>query len=317
MKCLSAFGVIIDTTKPSILGQKITKSPINLYEIIGIKAIDLITGDIEERSYDDISDIRIRNRDILNMYIGIDTNGGYDLYVEELDWWASAYDHIGLLVYDVGTGKSLIVGEELVFYKMFETLIIELNLSTCKLRYIHGEDTFYLREEYDDDYYDDGETLPTSIGIWDMQEDRVLLDYLTDKTLNAIIFDTTVIANKSKDTFIVPSKCKLLELSYRVVVDKLILNKDLCHIEVCDGLPFKTIYVSKESSIRLVCSLIYALSSAYISKVGVNGDIAYECNCFLDTMVRMPVEEAYAYCYLPENKDILEKILSMVEIVVY
>lgn len=294
MKCLSAFGVIIDTTKPSILGQKITKSPINLYEIIGVKAIDLITGDIEERSYD-ISDIRIRNRDISNMYIGIDTNGGYDIYEEEEAWWTSLYDSIGLLVYDVGTGSSIIVGKELVFYRVFEAFIIELNLSTCKLRYIHEEDTFYLREEYDDDYYDDGETLPTPIGIWDMQEDTVLLDYLTDNTLNAIIFDTTVIVNESKDTFIVQSKCKCLELLYRVVVDKLILNKDLCHIEVCDGLPFKTIYVSKESSIRLVCSLIYALSSAYISKVGVNGDIAYECNCFLDTMVRMPVEEAYAY----------------------
>ena len=55
----------------------------------------------------------------------------------------------------------------------------------------------------------------------------------------------------------------------------------------------------------------------YISKVGVNGDIAYEYNCFLDTMVRMPVEEAYSYCFLPENKAVLEKILSMVEIVVY
>lgn len=317
MKCLSAFGVIIDTTKPSILGQKITKSPINLYEIIGIKAIDLITGNIEERSYDDISDIRIRNRDIFNMYIGIDADGVYDLYEEEEAWWTSIYDNTGLLVYDVGTGSSIIVGKELVFYKVFEAFIIELNLSTCKLRYIHGEDTFYLREEYDDDYYDDGETLPTPIGIWDIQEDTVLLDYLTDKTLNAVIFDTTVIVNESKDTFIVPSKCKCLELSYRVVVDKLILNKDLCHIEVCDGLPFKTIYVSKESSVRLVCSLIYALSSAYISKVGVNGDIAYGCNCFLDTMVRMPAEEAYAYCYSPENKDILEKILSRVEIVVY
>lgn len=31
MKCLSAFGVIIDTTKPSILGQKISKNPINIY----------------------------------------------------------------------------------------------------------------------------------------------------------------------------------------------------------------------------------------------------------------------------------------------
>lgn len=185
------------------------------------------------------------------------------------------------------------------------------------MRYIHGEDTFYLREDYDDDYYDDGETLPTPIGIWDMQEDTVLLDYLTDKTLNAIIFDTTVIVNESKDTFIVPSKCKCLELSYRVVVDKLILNRDLCHIEVCDGLPFKTIYISKESSIGLVCSLIYALSSAYISKVGVNDYRAYECGYFRDTMEKMPVEEAYAYCYLPENKDILEKILSMVEIVVY
>lgn len=80
MKCLSAFGVIIDTTKNSILGQKITKSPINLYEIIGINAIDLITGNIEERSYDDISDIRIRNRDISNVYIGIDACGVYDLY---------------------------------------------------------------------------------------------------------------------------------------------------------------------------------------------------------------------------------------------
>ena len=289
MKCLSAFGVIIDTTKPSILGQKISKSPINLYEIIGIKAIDLITGDIEERSYDDISDIRIRNRDIHNMYIGIDTDGGYDIYYEELDWWFSVYDNIGLLVYDVGTGSSIIVGKKLVFYKVFETLIIVLNLSTCKLRYIHGEDTFYLREEHDDDYYDDGETLPTPIGILDMQEDTVLLDYLTDKTLNAIIFDTTVIVNESKDTFIVPSKCKCLELSYHVVVDKLILNKDLCHIEVCDGLPFKTIYVSKESSVGLVFSLIYALSSAYISKVGVNGGIAYECNCFLDIMYRMSV----------------------------
>lgn len=69
MKCLSAFGVIIDTTKPSILGQKITKSPINLYEIIGIKAIDLITGDIDERRYDDISDIRILDKNIPNMYI--------------------------------------------------------------------------------------------------------------------------------------------------------------------------------------------------------------------------------------------------------
>ena len=105
MKCLSAFGVIIDTTKPSILGQKITKSPINLYEIIGIKAIDLITGDIEERSYDDISDIRIRNRDISSMYIGIDTDGVYDLYEEEEAWWTSLYDNIGLLVYDVGTGR--------------------------------------------------------------------------------------------------------------------------------------------------------------------------------------------------------------------
>jgi hypothetical protein len=317
MKCLSAFGVIIDTTKPSILGQKITKSPINLYEIIGIKAIDLITGDIEERSYDDISDIRIRNRDISNMYIGIDMNGGYYLYVEELDWWVCAYYNIGLLVYDVGTEKSLIVGKELVFYKMFETLIIVLNLSTCKLRYIHGEDTFYICEEYDDGCYHDGIPLPTSIGILDMQEDKVLLGSLTDKTSNAIIFDTTVIVNESKDTFIVPSKCKCLELSYRVVVDKLILNKDLCHIEVCDGLPFKTIYISKKSSVGLVCSLIYALASAYISKVGINGDIAYDCNCFRDAMERMPVEEAYEYCYLPENKAVLEKILSTVEIVVY
>lgn len=355
MKCLSAFGVIIDTTKPSVTGNADTNKTVRLYRIIGIKAIDIITGDIEERKCDifdidesdyedisiidesdytifsmdektgdflcrgkriddnisdiddradnifnideeinDISDIRLRSEYIPNMYIGLnESNGRYDLYEGDKYWCTEAYKNIGLLVYDVGTGKSIIIGSEFVYYKLFKTLVIELNLSTCKMSWLHGEGTQYLREceaDYDDDgFYHEGITLPTPIGIWDMQE----------------------------DTFIVPSKCKCLELSYRVVVDKLILNKDLCHIEVCDGLPFKTIYISKESSIVLVCSLIYALSSAYISKVGVNGDIAYGCNCFLDTMVRMPAEEAYAYCYLPENKDILEKILSMVEIVVY
>jgi len=383
MKCLSAFGVIIDTTKPSVTGNADTNKTVRLYRIIGIKAIDLITGDIEERKCDifdidesdyedisiidesdynifsmdeqtgdflcrgkriddnisdiderthdtfnideeinDISDIRLRSEYIPNMYIGLnESNGRYDLYEGDKYWCTEAYKNIGLLVYDVGTGKSIIIGSEFVYYKLFKTLVIELNLSTCKMSWLHGEGTQYLREceaDYDDDgCYHEGIPLPTSIGMWDMQEDTVLLDYLTDKESNTIIFDTTVIVDESKDTFIVPSKCKCLELSYRVVVDKLILNKDLCHIEVCDGIPFKTIYVSKESSIGLVCSLIYALSSAYISKVGVNGDIAYGCNCFLDTMVRMPAEEAYAYCYLPENKDILEKILSMVEIVVY
>ena len=314
MKCLSAFGVIIDTTNhnTSIIGQNTLRSYIKLYEIIGIKAVDLITGDIEERKYDDISDIRILDRNIPNMYIGLDTDGIYNLYEEEESCWTSVYDNIGLLVYDVGTGKSIVVGLELVYYKLFETLLIELDLSICKFRYIHGEDTFYLHEKYDDD-----ETLPTSIGIWNMRKDTVLSDYLTDNESNSIVFDTTVIVNESKDTFIVPSNCKCLEFTYRVVVDKLVLNKDLCHIEVSDSLPFKTIYISKESSMGLVCSLIYAMSYAYISKVGLNCDIAYDCNCFCDSLERMPAEEAYEYCYLPENKDVLDKILSMVEIVVY
>jgi hypothetical protein len=56
-----------------------------------------------------------------------------------------------------------------------------------------------------------------------------------------------------------------------------------------------------------VCSLIYALSSAYILKVGVNGDIAYGCNCFLDTMVRMPAEEAYAYCFFTRKQRYFRK----------
>lgn len=76
------------------------------------------------------------------MYIGIDADGVYDLYEEEEAWWTSIYDNTGLLVYDVGTGSSIIVGKELVFYKVFEAFIIELNLSTCKLRYIHGRIRF-------------------------------------------------------------------------------------------------------------------------------------------------------------------------------
>ena len=153
MKCLSAFGVIIDTTKTSIIGQLDSSRTVKLYAIIGIKAIDLITGDIEERTYGnifsiverdfdifsleernygDISDIKIRDELIPYMYIGInESNGKYDLCGAD---GVKAYNDVGLLVYDVRTGKSQIIGSEIVYYRLFETLIIELNLSICKMR---------------------------------------------------------------------------------------------------------------------------------------------------------------------------------------
>ena len=66
MKCLSAFGVIIDTTKPSVTGNADTNKTVRLYRIIGIKAIDLITGDIEERKCD-IFDIDESDYNIFSM----------------------------------------------------------------------------------------------------------------------------------------------------------------------------------------------------------------------------------------------------------
>lgn len=75
MKCLSAFGVIIDTTKPSVTGNADTNKTVRLYRIIGIKAIDLITGDIEERKCDifdidesDYADISIIDESDYNIF---------------------------------------------------------------------------------------------------------------------------------------------------------------------------------------------------------------------------------------------------------
>lgn len=69
------------------------------------KRIDDNISDIDERTHDtfnideginDISDIRLRNENIPNMYIGLnESNGRYDLYEGDKYWCTEAYKNIG------------------------------------------------------------------------------------------------------------------------------------------------------------------------------------------------------------------------------
>lgn len=305
MRHLDAFGVVIDT-------KKLIKDDegIKYYKIIGLRVIDLISGEIENRT-DDFRGVYLTYDDVTNNYIGYNTSSReWDFYTE-LDGQPLIGYFPSVSVYDISTGE---VGETWgseAYYKLSSLLYLELNLLTGNLRYIHGLDAIKLTgaEDWDEGAYTD------TLGMGIIYKDTELFSYLTDQETGTIIFDTTVCVFDSKKSVLLPKGCKFLDIAEGGKINKLVCNKELEYIKIDNGRQLKTVYISKEAKTEFICNFITNL--AYAVRGSFSSKLYLATSSFLEILETLSADEAFQYCKEPKNKEVVDEILKNIEIIVY
>jgi hypothetical protein len=305
MKHLDAFGVIIDTKK--LIKDK---DNIKYYQVIGLRVIDLISGEIENRT-SDFRDVYLTYDDVTDNYIGYNTSSGEWNFYTELDGLPLIGYFPSVSVYDISTGEVDTIGDTEVCYKISSLLYLKLNLLTGNLRYIHGLDAIKLTgaEDWDEGAYTD------TLGMGIIYKDTELFSYLTDQETGTIIFDTTVCVFDSKKSVLLPKGCKCLDIADGGKINKLVCNKELEYIKIDNGRQLKTVYISKESSKEFICNFIINLG--YASRGSFSSKLYLATSSFLEILETLPADEAFQYCKEPKNKEVVDEILKNIEIIVY
>lgn len=305
MKHLDAFGVVIDTSK--LLRDE---EGIKYYKVLGLRVIDLISGEIENR-LSDFSDVYLTYDDVTDAYVGYDSSSRDWNFYSEFDGQPLVGYYPCASLYDISTGEVDGIWGAEVYYKISSLLYLELSLITGNLRYIHGLGAIKLTEDWDDEgAYTD------TLGGGIINRGTELFTSLLDKETGTIIFDTTVCVFDNKNSVLLPKGCKYLDIGEDSKIDKLVCNKEIEYIEIHNGFQLKTVYISKESSKEFICNFIRNLGYASRGSFRSN-KLQLDATRFLELLEVLDIDEAFEFCHEPENKEIVGEILKRVEIIVY
>ena len=99
MKHLDAFGVVIDTSK--LLRDE---EGIKYYKVLGLRVIDLISGEIENR-LSDFSDVYLTYDDVTDAYVGYDSSSRDWNFYSEFDGQPLVGYYPCASLYDISTGE--------------------------------------------------------------------------------------------------------------------------------------------------------------------------------------------------------------------
>lgn len=215
-------------------------------------------------------------------------------------------DGNGAIIVDRYTGKTEILGSDLVYFRFSDLILIQLNLVSLELTYLYGADALTVQEKHD---FEVPRPIGTSFAYY---EDEFYEQYV-DSDTKLLTYENTCCTTVSAGTIIVPKECRYFEVCCHVF--KLVLNQELeyVYIDYNSSLTIEEIYIWKNASVRLVNSLISSLARNLRLD---EQDRLYTVRADLLSK-KLSDSEFYAECHKSEYKELIDEAFKYTKITVY
>lgn len=329
------FGIIVDEDslkRDVTYDYSVYRSTEDIYNIIGIRFLNVATSEFKDVYSSDLSGIELNNdeidfiRDEVEELIGgkfkvceryinaDDINSYYEISRTEKAYnygtWVSI--NSALPVYKKTGNLIVCCNTDLCVYQFASFLEIKINAKTLSFDVSLREPTD-LNRKYGVPYL----RLLTSPS-WDSALNIMKTDIEGVYLYNGLCYVFRYIG----DSLILPEECRKLYISFPKSLKTIVFNKYIESIE--DYSTFKvnyinTLYVSKCASIKFVCSLIILLMDDYILERDQEATTNIRQLHTTITSLNSAGEYDRIWDTLNniENKDIMQSVLSKFEIKVY
>ena len=326
------FGIIVDENS---LERKITqdysayKIATDVYKIIGVRFLDVATSEFKDIYSNDLSGIELVTEEIDTIRDEVDKLIGgkfkrHDEYVNADNTYLkyfiyksdSEYSGVevqsALPVYNKSGNLIMCCNTDLCVYQFASFLEIKINAKTLSFDVSLREPTD-LNRKYGVPYLRllTSPSLDSALNIMKTDIEGVYL-------YNGLCYVFRYIG----DSLILPEECRKLYISFPKSLKTIVFNRYIESIE--DYSTFKvnyinTLYVSKCASIKFVCSLIILLMDDYILES--DQEALTNIRPLYTTITSLNSAGEYDRIWdtlnSSENKDIMQSVLSKIEIKVY
>ena len=299
------FGLILNT-KDDIIRKRNEVS----YRITGLKALNISTLTFEDFSLLALYDLNCqyiineesrfvvkRSKNELDSYY-IRTDG------EEQDIASQS----PLPLYSEDGSLFLAIGDRDLYFRVSRAILIKLSLQDNKLSFITGIDARVIGNYIEESSYTIYGSVLNLTGELSNEQKYSLLSKISD---NVYFLGCTVYVKGTVEKLVLQKDTKNLEVD-NGYIKELVCNESLESVCITGGMPDK-LYISKNSSEKLVCSILY---SAMCSDV-----LSHEALVLKKYMEEKILASDYATllkdCRLIIYKSIIVTALREVEIIVY
>lgn len=326
------FGIIVDENS---LERKITqdysayKITTDVYKIIGVRFLGVATSEFKDVYSNDLSGIELVTEEIDTIRDEVDKLIGgkfkrHDEYVNADNTYLkyfiyksdSEYSGVevqsALPVYNKSGNLIMCCNTNLCVYQFASFLEIKINAKTLSFDVSLRKPTD-LNRKYGVPYL----RRLTNVS-WDNALNLMKTDIDGVYLYNGFCF----VYGYKEDSLILSDECRKLYITFPKSLKTIVFNKDIENIE--DYSAFKinyinTLYVSKCASIKFVCSLIILLMDDYILES--DQEALTNIRPLYTTITSLNSAKEYAMVWdtlnSSENKDIMQSVLSKIEIKVY
>lgn len=300
------FGIIVDTKNIEDAYYK------TVYKIIGFKALDVNNLGIidipmsEFKGYD--CNYNIDNSSRLIVYDGYtDFTDGFELKAGDISKKLDI-DYETLPVYSESGNILYRIGSNNIYYWVSMSIVLRINTFTLAVDILFGMDGNGV-------VWDANKLKGIKFGTV-LYSPSKIPDELKYKLLNKVgdgvysISDALVV-EQNVDRLVLSANTKSLDIRM-AKVKELVCNEKLESIGVFETMPDR-IYLSKNSSKKLICSIIYeVLDCNGISTAG------YKLKTLVGSHSKSyDYDKILAICREEKNKEILDSVFKDVEIIVY
>ena len=307
------FGVVVDTKnvdKKVYKERGVSRKEISSYDIIGVSLLD-IENNIVNIKIHDIEDYEFEYFEMgstldVERYYGSKGNllrSVYSIYTDyaiEITYCLPVYSENGELLY--------CVGNNIAYYSIKRSLLIKVNSVDLSVDTVSGVDAMIIYNRINSN-----KTLffGTSLN-WDSELSPEVKYGLLNKIGDGVYsFGDSVIIENTMERFVLSENTKCVDIDF-TDLGELVCNESLESVCITGGMPDR-LYISKNSSEKLICSILY---SAMCSDV-----LSHEALVLKKYMEEKILASDYATllkdCRLVIYRSIIKTALHGVEIIVY
>lgn len=299
------FGIVVDTKDVKIENRD------TVYSIIRFKGIDIINLTIKDIELSDIQsdDCTYLFKKGSKFVVHTDYQSekqDFALSVEDYQNYLS--DNTILPVYSENGELLYCVGNNIAYYSIKRSLLIKVNAVDLSVGIVSGVDAMIISNRINSN-----KTLffGTSLN-WDSELSPEVKYGLLNKIGDGVYnFGDSVIIENTMERFVLSENTKCVDIDF-TDLGELVCNESLESVCITGGMPDR-LYISKNSSEKLICSILY---SAMCSDV-----LSHEALVLKKYMEEKILASDYATllkdCRLIIYRSIIKTALHGVEIIVY
>lgn len=299
------FGIVIDTKNAKIENRD------TVYSIIGFKAVDITNLTIKDMVLSDIQsdDCTYLFKKDSKFVVHTDYQSEKQDFALRLQEYDTYLENNEILPVYSESGKLLYsIGKDIAYYRIARSLLIKVNAVDLSVDIVSGIDAMIISNRINSN-----KTLffGTSLN-WSGEIDSEVKYELLHKIVDGVYgFGDSVIIENNMERFVLSENTKCVDVDF-TDLGELVCNESLESVCITGGMPDR-LYISKNSSEKLICSILY---SAMCS-----GVLSHEALVLKKYMEEKILASDYATllkdCRLVIYRSIINTALYGVDIIVY